>query len=469
MGIDLLGPLRLEEGAAALTPRDRVVLAALAMRPGEVVSAERLADALWGPTPPASSQKLVQGCVVRLRRALGSDAIETARRGYRLVVPLEEIDVQRFERQVARGRQLLTMSEPERAAFVLGEALALWQGEAFAELDGWEPAQVEAARLGELRLEAEESRVDALLRVGRYREVLGEAQAQVTAAPLRERRWALLAQAQYQAGQQGESLRTLHRARTVLATELGIDPGPDLVALEEGILRQDPDLDPGSAPVEASAVCPWLGLVPYGVDDADAFFGREAAAAEALRRLAAGGVVAVVGPSGSGKSSLVRAGVAAALLRDRRRVVVVTPGPRPMDALTQLPVSGPAPVLVVDQCEEAVTLCTDSDERDRFSAAVAAHAARAPVVLAVRADRLGDLSGAYHSRSEPSWLGYLVLAQQLAERARVGCSRKRRPRRNPRFARHAFERALALEPLERAIDGGQPRRAGTDRDVLVPA
>ncbi len=58
MGIDLLGPLRLEEGAAALTPRDRVVLAALAMRPGEVVAAERLADALWGPTPPASSQNV---------------------------------------------------------------------------------------------------------------------------------------------------------------------------------------------------------------------------------------------------------------------------------------------------------------------------------------------------------------------------------------------------------------------------
>ena len=110
-------------------------------------------------------------------------------------------------------------------------------------------------------------------------------------------------------------------------------------------------------------MCPYLGLVPYDIDDTDGFFGRDAEVDACLSRLATVGVLAVVGPSGSGKSSLVRAGVAAALQRDGRRVVVITPGARPMDALTALPSSGPVPVLVVDQCEEVVTLCDDPVER----------------------------------------------------------------------------------------------------------
>jgi WD40 repeat protein len=143
---------------------------------------------------------------------------------------------------------------------------------------------------------------------------------------------------------------------------------------------------------EPSATCPYLGLVAYDVGDAEGFFGRDADVAACLRRLATTDVLAVVGPSGSGKSSLVRAGVAAALGRDGRRVVVITPGAHPNDALTVLPTTGPAPVLVVDQCEEALTLCSDSDERTRFFAALVAHAERAPLVVALRADRLGELS-----------------------------------------------------------------------------
>jgi WD40 repeat protein/DNA-binding winged helix-turn-helix (wHTH) protein len=321
VGIAVLGPLSVEDDAAVLGPRDRVVLAALALRPGETVSAEGLADALWGEGPPVTWPKVIHGCVARLRKVLGAAAIETVRQGYRLVLLVE-----------------------------------------------------------------------AALRAGRYREVLAEVQARVAEAPLRERRWALLALAQYQAGRQGEALRTLHRARTVLASELGVDPGPDLVALEAAILRQDPSLVAEAALPEPSTICPYLGLVPYDVTDAEGFFGRDADVAACLRRLATTGVLAVVGPSGSGKSSLMRAGVAAALGRDGRRVLVVTPGAHPADALTVLPTTGPVPVLVVDQCEEALTLCGDSDERARFFAALVAHAECASLVVALRADRLGDLS-----------------------------------------------------------------------------
>src|SRR5215216_5381264 len=272
-GIALLGPLVLngDEGgeAAPLGPRDRVVLAALAVRPGEVMSAEQLADALWGERPPPSWNKVVPGCVMRLRRILGTEAIETLPHGYRLVMAGDATDAQRFERLVGRSRELLTLGEPDRAAHLLGEALGLWRGQALIDLERCEAGRLEAARLEELRLDAEELRLDAALWVGRYREVLGEVQARVAEAPLRERRWALLALAQYQAGRQGEALRTLRQARSVLASELGVDPGPELVAMEQAILRQDPALVVEAVPAEASLTCPYLGLVPYDVRDSE--------------------------------------------------------------------------------------------------------------------------------------------------------------------------------------------------------
>ena len=389
-GIGVLGPLTVGGNGGGLAPRDRVVLTALALRAGEVVSAERLADALWGEQPPNSWKKVVPGCVMRLRRTLGADTIETLPDGYRLVVSGDEIDALRFERLVDRAHELLTLGQPERAAHLAAEALTLWRGRPLGDLDGWDPGRIEAARLEELRRDAEELHLDAALRAGRYREVLGEAQARVAEAPLRERRWALLATAQYQAGRQGEALRTLHEARAVLATELGVDPGPELLALEQAILRQDASLIASEAGPEPAATCPYPGLVPYDVGDADGFFGRDAEVAECLHRVATVGVLAVVGPSGSGKSSLVRAGVAAALVRDGHRVVIVTPGVHPLEALSAAAGAGPDPVLVVDQCEQVVSLCSDADERSRFFAALADHAIKAPVVVAVRADRLGD-------------------------------------------------------------------------------
>lgn len=392
MAIAVLGPLCIDGDDSALGPRDRVVLEVLVLRPGDVVSAERLADAMWGEVAPPTWNKVVQGCVVRLRKVLGASAIETSPAGYRLTTPADDVDAHRFERMVRRSVELLSLGEHDRAAYVSGEALALWRGPALRELEGWEAGRIEAGRLDELRLDAQEVHLDASLRAGYHREVLGEAQARVAEAPLRERRWALLALAQYQAGRQGDALRTLHQARTVLVRELGVEPGPDLVALEQAILRQDPSLVAAVALPEPSATCPYRGLVPYDVGDADGFFGRDGEIGVCLGRLTTTGVLAVVGPSGSGKSSLVRAGVAAAQQRDGRRVVVVTPGARPTDALTAVPSAGPAPVVVVDQCEEVVILCDDPAERQAFFAALAGHAERGPLVIALRADRLGELS-----------------------------------------------------------------------------
>ncbi|MFC5265725.1 BTAD domain-containing putative transcriptional regulator [Kribbella qitaiheensis] len=396
MSIAVLGPLTIEGDQGqpqVLGRRDRVVLAALAVRPGHVVSSEELAEVVWGEQLPSSWPKVIQGCVVRLRKILGVHSIETLPLGYRLAVPLDEIDAQRFERAMGRARALFAADEAERAAVVLADALTLWRGRPLTELDGWDMARIEVERLGELRHAAEELYVEASLSSGQHDKVLAKARSLVNEEPLRERRWILLATAQYQAGQQSEALRTIHRLRAVLSRELGLDPNPEIDALEQAILRQDPSLVAEHAMPEPDRVCPYPGLKAYDLDDADTFFGRDADIAACLRKLTDASVLAVIGPSGCGKSSLVRAGVAASLQRDGQRVVVMTPGVHPVAALAAtMPTTGSAPALVVDQCEEVFSLCGDAAERDAFLTALTAHHAVAPLILSFRADRIADIS-----------------------------------------------------------------------------
>lgn len=387
----MLGPLEVDGQGIGLGPRDRVVLSALVVRAGDPISTEALADALWGDELPASWAKVVQGCVVRLRKRLGAAAIEYGAAGYRLTVNEAEVDNRRFERLFERAREAFAGGDPERTSYLAREALDLWRGRALVDLEEWEPGRVEAARLAGLRMDAEELRVEAEIRAGHARDVLEQARALVAQAPLRERRWALLATVLHQAGRQAEALAALKQARTMLVDELGLDPGRELIALEQQVLRQDPSLD-AVVQREVSAGCPYRGLLPYDSGDADSFFGREADVDACLRRLRDSGLLAVVGPSGVGKSSLVRAGVVAALMRSGRPVLVTTPGPRPTDSLGELRSQGQQ-TLVIDQTEEAVTTCPDPVERARYFAALAAHvAAGGALVLSMRADHLGDLA-----------------------------------------------------------------------------
>ena len=393
MRLAVLGSLQVDEGRTTLSPRDRVVLLALATRPGSEVSIDSLAQTLWGEDLPGTWLKVVQGCVVRLRKALGADAILTAGHGYRLMLHHDEMDHAHFEDLLARARRLLSDGEPDRALFVTGQALALWRGVPFEELLDWDRGRVESERLLELRRDAEDLQAESQLRAGRHEEVLAQAPRLVAEQPTREERWARLARAQYRAGRQADALATLHRARLMLVNELGLDPGPGLGVLEESILRQDPELVASMSPVSAAADCPYLGLVPYDVTDADTFFGREADIATCLRRLDDTGVLAILGPSGIGKSSLARAGVGAALARDGRRVHVITPGTHPATALDGLGLRS-TDVLVVDQFEEALALEQGTPERERFVDRLAAFADAGDglLVLSMRADRLGELS-----------------------------------------------------------------------------
>ena len=393
VGVNVLGPVEVE-GGASLEPRDRVVLTALVIRRGAVVSPAQLADAVWAESPPGSWSKQVQICIGRIRKVLGSTAIETTGGGYRLVLDDDDIDARRFEALVERGRAMTAANEPDRAAATLGRALALWRGTPLENLDGWLPARAEAARLEELRRSAEEEWLDARLDAGEHRELAADAEALVNAEPLRERRWMILALAQYRCARQGDALRSLVRARQALLDQLGVSPGPQLIELELGILRQDAALGVVGEPSAVSADCPYKGLASFDAHDADAFFGRDAETAACVERLRSGGFLVVAGPSGCGKSSLVRAGVAPAL-RDRGLQVVVTvPGTDPQATAAEIRATNDAAVVVVDQFEELFALGHSSQCVSDLCRSLVTHVAGGGVVIvAVRSDRLGELGG----------------------------------------------------------------------------
>jgi DNA-binding SARP family transcriptional activator/WD40 repeat protein len=390
MGIGVLGPV-VSDGGVTFGRRDRAVLTALSLRVGHPVSEDEMIEAVWGADPPRSAHKSLQGCVFRIRQALGNDVIRTSPQGYALTLPADEVDARRFERLVGRGRELLALDEPDRAAYLLGEALALWRGTPFQDVELSDIAAIEGERLEELRREAEELRVEAALRTGRHLEELAMAEAMVKAAPLRERRWQLLALAQYQAGRQTEALRTVNRVKRVLADQLGIDPGPELAALEEAILRQDESLLSGD-PVSTTGTCPYRGLLAFDLDDHEAFFGRDDDIRACLDILRERGAVSVVGPSGSGKSSLTRAGIAAALRVQGARVTVITPGNDPAATFASLPRPSERTVLVVDQCEEVFALSPDERSRAAFLSALVDWSEKGRLVISMRADRLADVS-----------------------------------------------------------------------------
>ncbi len=393
MGISVLGPPQVD-GGGALAPRDRAVLAALVVRRGQIVMPDLVADAVWGEQLPASWPTQVQICIARLRKALGADAIETVSGGYRLSLNGDEIDADRFEHLLARGRALAATGEPDRAAATFDKALNLWRGRPFEDLNGWEPASSEAVRLEELRRSAEEDLADTRLAAGAHREVAATAEGLVAAEPLRERRWAILALAQYRCGRQADALRTLARARRLLREQLGIDPGPDLVELEAAILRQDEALAaPPAAPAAISADCPYKGLAAYEAGDADLFFGRNGDVAACLERLQTSPLLVVAGPSGCGKSSLVRAGLMPALARRGRAACVVVPGADPSTALGDALAASEPAVLIVDQFEELFAAGREVEFTAEFLQELTRCARhRAPVVICVRADHLPGLS-----------------------------------------------------------------------------
>ncbi|MFF0730907.1 BTAD domain-containing putative transcriptional regulator [Streptomyces chartreusis] len=233
-------------------PRHRSVLARLIVARGRVVPVAHLVDDLWDD-PPADPVGALRTFVAALRRALEPDRsprtparlLVTEGPGYALRVPTDAVDAWWFERAVADAAKL----PPEEATGRLDEALGRWRGPAYAEFAEQPWARADGRRLTELRLHAVELRAEALMSLGEADRAAADLRAHGAEHPWRENAWRLLALALYRTGRQADALEVLRSARTLLADQLGIDPGPGLRALEEDILQQAEHLGRGDGPV----------------------------------------------------------------------------------------------------------------------------------------------------------------------------------------------------------------------------
>jgi predicted ATPase/DNA-binding SARP family transcriptional activator len=233
-------------------PRQVALLAFLLVNANRAVSADALIDAVWGAGRAGAAKRLQMG-VLRLRRALEAlemddgSRLRTVGGGYLLSIAAGELDAELFGKRTVAGRRALEYGDPASARGLVSEALALWRGPALADVAFEDFAQAEIRRLEEVRLVALETRVEADLQLGRHVEVVGELEGLLAEQPTRERFAGQLMTALYRSGRQNEALEVYQRARTRLAEELGLEPGPTLKALQAQILDQAPALQLGVA------------------------------------------------------------------------------------------------------------------------------------------------------------------------------------------------------------------------------
>jgi YVTN family beta-propeller protein len=302
-------------------PKQRALLAILLLRRGEAVPSDRLIDQLWGERPPATAAKTLQGYVSHLRKALGNEVLLTRGGGYLLAALPSQVDAERFEALVADARQALSVGDAAGTRELLDSALGLWRGEPLADL-AYEPfARGEIARLEEARLAALEDRIDADLMLGDHRGLVGELEALVGTHPRRERLLGQLMLALYQSGRQADALDAYRRGRLALSDELGLEPGPELRALEQRILTHDPALDPPTP----------TGPTPRLAERSRAARGHKLIAVGGALLLAAAVAAGIVGLAGGGVVGVGAAAnsVAAIDIHSDRVVGQVTVGARP--------------------------------------------------------------------------------------------------------------------------------------------
>ncbi|MBB1157477.1 MULTISPECIES: BTAD domain-containing putative transcriptional regulator [Amycolatopsis] len=296
MRFGILGPLAVssDDGRPVRVPEAKVrtLLAVLLVHEGAPVSADRLADDLWGDRLPGNPVNTLQTKVSQLRRALergepgSGGALVHQAPGYVLRTGPEAVDAGRFRALTAAAS---TAEDPRSKADLLTEALALWRGPTLAEFADEAFAQPVLQRLEEDRLAAQENLADARLALGEHAALTAELADLVRQHPLRERLRALQLRALYAAGRQSEALASYDELRRLLADELGLDPGPELTALHRSILAQDPAL---------TAVVPQL---PVPLTE---LVGRTAATKAVSTLVRESRLVTLTGPGGVGKTRL---------------------------------------------------------------------------------------------------------------------------------------------------------------------
>jgi len=310
MDFKILGPI--EVRAAGGQPialgrrKQRVLLAALLLNAGKAIPTHRMLDWLWGEQAPANAESNLYTYISALRRVLGSPSrIEASSNGYVLRVAPDEIDVRLFEELAAQGRRMLSEGRNDVALERYTRALGLWRAEAVLEgLSLPEPLRGEAARLERLRTIVVDASLEARLALGQHGEVLPDLEALTRRDPLNERLRTQLMLALYRSGRRADALAVYQHAREMLAAELGVDPGPDLVRMHRQILADDSAL---AAPSPSVAVRRVFAPAELPIDS-DAFTGRASEVSwlrTALTSAAPGRIVvsAVAGAAGIGKSA----------------------------------------------------------------------------------------------------------------------------------------------------------------------
>ncbi|MFE1518991.1 BTAD domain-containing putative transcriptional regulator [[Kitasatospora] papulosa] len=318
----VLGPVRAWRGATEISlgsPQQRVVLAVLLLAEGAHVSTAGLADAVWGENAPPSAATVLRTYIHRLRKALEADTdpgdplIRSIQDGYQLRLP-DEFDLRRFRELSSRAERARGEGDLVGAANLFREAAALWHGTALAGIRG-DHVQQQRHRLTEMWLSTTAARLNVELDLGNAAQVVAGLAELVAEHPLDERFRELLMLAYYRSGRQAAALDNYQEARTLLAEELGVDPGPALQQLHQRILRADPDLiappsrpAPTSPPAPAPPPSPSPPTTPMPAQLPPAlpvFVGREAELAHAVSLSSAGTVVvsAVAGTAGVGKTA----------------------------------------------------------------------------------------------------------------------------------------------------------------------
>ena len=333
MEFGLLGPLVVRDGTRTVTvsaPQQRVLLAALLLNAGRVVSLDALAEVLWDGESPAGARSALHSAVQRLRATLGpsgADLIETQPPGYLITLEDAQLDVRAFGMLASRGHAAAEAGRWTEAADQLRQALGLWRGEPLADVESLLLRDREVPPIVDQRLQALATRIDADLQLGRHGEVVAELRQLVAAYPLQEQFHAQLMLSLYRSGRQADALAAFQDVRRVLADELGIDPGPELTVLHQRILAADSELlrpddagppapktdsTPDASPVRRDSPAAQDQVVPRQLPAATRHFAGRAEALKTLTGLASEAtgdstatVIAVIdGTAGVGKTTL---------------------------------------------------------------------------------------------------------------------------------------------------------------------
>ncbi|HEU5334121.1 MAG TPA: BTAD domain-containing putative transcriptional regulator [Actinocrinis sp.] len=315
MDFAVLGPIEVRDEQVDVTPAaamPRRVLATLLLHADQVVPIPTLIEELWEDDPPRLARKTVQTYVYQLRKALGGgptgpvrQLLETRPQGYRILLEPGELDSRLFEQRARAGRDALASGDATGAAATLREALALWRGDALMDLLPGPVLAAQAGRLEDSRRGVLEQRIEADLRLGHHRDLVGELKSLMIRYPAHEEFCAQLMRAAYRSGQRDEALSAYDRLRRAVVEHTGLEPSERLRRLQHDVLVDSPSLGrPAEAPREASAIPAELPAAPEVLVGRAHDLARVGASVRRRPDAASPGLAVLCGPPGAGKTAI---------------------------------------------------------------------------------------------------------------------------------------------------------------------